>query len=151
MKWWKRTGLDRIPELDARTKRKAYQEFLMFYNRMINLSKVRVIPDTFNTWKQIQGQNTHHMAAGHTKASSPSAPLRENFKELSLRPHDAYKVIALNDDQESLLLEDIQYAVFFNDFGSGKFKYILAMLILCNKFTLCFVVQKHLFKINNFL
>jgi hypothetical protein len=125
LKWWKGTGLDRIGELDAKTKTKAYGEFLMFYNRMINLSKVRVIPDTFKCWETIQGQNSHHMAAGYTAASPPSVSLRENVEDLLQQPHNAYKVIALNDDQECLLFEDIQLAVFLNDFGSGKFRYFM--------------------------
>jgi len=125
LKWWKGTGLDRIPELDARTKREAYKEFLIFYNRMVNLSKVRVMPDTFKTWEQIQGQNPHHMAAGYTAASAPSAPLSGDVEDLLQRPHDAFKVIALNDDQEALLFEDIQLVVFFNDFGAGKFKHFI--------------------------
>ena len=120
LKWWQGTGLDQIGEMDPRMKQKSYEEFLMFYNRIVNLSKVRVIPEAFKTWGQIQGENERHMAAGFTEALQPSARGHEDVADILQRPHDAYKCIAFNDDQESLLFEDIPFALFFNDFGAGN-------------------------------
>ena len=87
---------------------------------MVNLSKIRIIPDTFRTWEQIQGMNTRFMTAGYTESSSIPPRDHKDVRDLIRRPHDAYKIIALNDDQESLLFENIRRAVFFNDFGAGK-------------------------------
>ena len=125
LRWWHGTGLERIGELDSRTKQKSYKEFLMFYNRIVNLSKVRVLPDVFKSWEQIQGDNLRHMAAGYTEAFKSSTPGYKDVEDILQRPHDAYKVIAFNDDQESLLFEDIQFALFLNDFGAGEFKIIV--------------------------
>ena len=119
-KWWRESGLDKIEVLDEKTKKEAYAEFLKFFNRLVNLSAVRVVPDPFHTWDQILGNNPRHMAAGYTSATPPSKPGRLNVDEILNRPHDAYKIISFNKDQENLLSHDIPSAIFLNDFGAGK-------------------------------
>jgi hypothetical protein len=119
-KWWKNTGLDMIKELDERSKKEAYGEFLMFFNRLVILSAVKVVPDPYHSWEQIQGHNSRHMAAGHTASTSRSTSGRLNVNDLLNRPHDAYKVISFNKDQENLLSNDIPSVVFWNDFGAGN-------------------------------
>ena len=119
-RWWKNSGLDKIEELDEKSKKEAYDDFLRFSNRLVNLSAVRVIPDPLHSWEQIQGQNPRHMAAGYTYSKPPSTHGRLNVDDQLNRPHDAYKVIAFNKDQENLLSNRIPSAIFWNDFGSGK-------------------------------
>ena len=92
----------------------------MFFNRLVNLSAALVVPDPFHSWEQIQGQNPRHMAAGYTASTSTPTSGRLNVDEMLNRPHDAYKVISFNKDQENLLTHDIPSAVFWNDFGAGK-------------------------------
>lgn len=116
-KWWKNSGLDSIKELDEKSKKEAYNEFLMFFNRLVNLSKVRLLAKPTEAWKQIQGEHyPRQITAGHIAAEPPPT----SMKELLNRPHDAYKVIFLNKDQECLLSNDNRFVAFFNDFGSGK-------------------------------
>ena len=92
----------------------------MFFNRLINLSAVRVCPDPFRSWEQIQGANPRHMAAGHTPAKPPPT----SAEDLLNRPHDAYKVISLNKEQDYFLSSDFfPFVVFINDFGSGKIRH----------------------------
>ena len=119
-RWWRNSGLDKIEVLDAKSKKEAYAEFLMFFNRLVNLSLVRVVPDPFLSWEQIQGQNPRHMAAGYTSSTPPSTLGRLTVDDLINRPHDAYKVIAFNKDQENLLSNNIPSTIFWNDFGAGK-------------------------------
>ena len=92
----------------------------MFFNRLVNLSAVRVIPDPFHSWEQIQGHNPRHMSAGYTSSTPTSTPGLLNISDLLNRPHDAYKVISLNKGQENLLSNDIPFVVFWNDFGAGN-------------------------------
>ena len=85
------------------------------------MSAVRLIPDPSRAWEQIQGQNHHqHMAAGYTPSASSPTSGRLDVEEMLNRPHDAYKVISLNNDQENLLSRDIPSVAFLNDFGAGK-------------------------------
>ena len=60
------------------------------------------------------------MAAGYTSGTHPSTSGISNASDLINRPHDAYKVISFNKDQENLLSNDIPFAVFWNDFGAGR-------------------------------
>ena len=69
-KWWEETGLaDRAQKLEQKEKDTAYNEFQLMFNRLVCLSSVRVVPDPFQTWTQIQGNNPRHMSAGHTTAT----------------------------------------------------------------------------------
>ena len=69
MKWWEETGLaNRANTFDQKSKDEAYNQFQLFFNRQVCMSSVKVVPDPFHTWMQIQGNDLHHMAAGMTKA-----------------------------------------------------------------------------------
>ena len=125
-KWWKETGLlDRAQKLNQKEKDYAYNEFQQFFHRLVCLSSVRVVPDPFYTWTQIQGSNPRHMSAGHTTATSTARAQNSspNFhvKDILNRSHDAYKVLFFNKDQISLLSTDkLLHALFICDFGAGK-------------------------------
>lgn len=117
-KWWKQTGLlDGTQNFDQKTKNQCYEEFQLFFNRLVNLSAVRVVPDPFHTWVQIQGDNPRHMSAGYTKTKCRGTI---DVKDALKLPHDAYKVLYFNKDQQALLTTDELNVVFFCDFGSGK-------------------------------
>ena len=104
LKWWQGTGLDNIGELNATTERKSYQEFLMLYSQLVNLSEVHVIPKATKTWDQIRGQALRDMTEDLTKTLQPSSQRHPNVGDILQYPHDAYKVIVFNDDQQSLLV-----------------------------------------------
>ena len=126
VKWWKDTGLaNRERKFDKKEKAKAYNEFQLLFNRLVCLSSVRLVPDPFHTWTQIQGDNPRHMSAGHTTADpvARTSHLSANvdMKDVLNRSHDAYKVLFFNKDQMSLLAADnLFHAIFMSDFGSGK-------------------------------
>ena len=110
---------------DRKAKAEAYNEFQRFFFRLVCLSSVRVVPDPFHTWTQVQGTNPHHMSAGHTKApqDAPIQYLSGNvcMHNILHRSADAYKVLFFNKDQYSLLAaKTIRHALFMCDFGSGK-------------------------------
>ena len=125
-KWWKETGLsNRTQNLDQKAKDAAYNEFQLIFNRLVCLSSIRVVPDPFHTWKQIQGNNPHHMSAGHTIASSDAQAQYSSgnvdVKDVLNCSHDAYKVLFFNRDQTSLLAADNFFHVLFMcDFGAGN-------------------------------
>ena len=56
-KWWNSLGLDKRKILNSNTRKKFYNEYLRFFNRIVNLSAVRLHPDPFQNWQQIQGDN----------------------------------------------------------------------------------------------
>ena len=92
---------------------------------MVCLSSVRIVPDPFHTWTQIQGDNPRHMAAGHTTAdpvaTAQCSLAKVDIKDVLNRSHDAYKVLFFNKDQMSLLTTDlIPHVIFMSDFGAGK-------------------------------
>ena len=126
-KWWKDTGLaNRGGKFDKKEKTKAYNEFQLLFYRLVCLSSVRLVPDPFHTWAQIQGNNPRHMAAGHTTADpavrAQCSLANVDIKDILYRSHDAYKVLFFNKDQMSLLASDsLLQVLFMCDFGSGKF------------------------------
>ena len=110
---------------DQKAKDQAYKEFQQFFYRLVCLSSVRVVPDPFHTWAQIQGRNTHHMTAGHTEASADEIAMAKSgdvdVDTLLKSPHSAFKTLFFNKDQKALLTTDkYPYAVFLCDFGAGK-------------------------------
>jgi len=137
-KWWKDTGLSdrdktfhkikkgkKAKNALQKIKDKAYNEFQMFFYRLVCLSSVRVVPDPFYTWKQIQGNNPHHISGGHTKDTSNAQTQNTagsmDVKDVLHRSHDAYKVLFFNKDQNALLVaENLSHVLFMCDFGSGK-------------------------------
>ena len=106
-KWWKDTGLsERCKMFDEKNKAEAYEEFQLFFNRLICMSSVRVVPDPFHTWAQIQGKNQHHMAAGHTKATADEKNKAKlgvtDIDALLESAHSAFKTLFFNKDQRAL-------------------------------------------------
>jgi hypothetical protein len=73
LKWWKGAGLDNIGEPNSTTERKSYQEFRMFYNKLVNLSEVCVIPKSNKNWDEIHGQALQDMKEDLTKRLQPSS------------------------------------------------------------------------------
>ena len=141
LKWWKNTGLDGIQDIDGKTKQQSYDEFLKFFNRLVNLSSVRVRPEPSQAWSQIQGNNPRHISAGYTSAAPSATSGQLDIENIQQRPHDAYKVLCLNEDQEALLSNDIPLLVFVNDFGSGKILFELLYFTLpfdCHSSTLLY-------------
>ena len=125
-KWWKETRLgDRAMKFNDMEKADSYNQFQLFFHRLVCLSSVRVVPDPFHTWSQIQGNNPHHMSAGHTKANQDARIHYStgivDIENILHRSHDAYKVLFFNKDQYSLLMADtLHHVVFICDFGSGS-------------------------------
>ena len=125
-KWWEDSGLaDRAKMFDQIEKDDAYNEFQMFFHRMVCLSSVRVVPDPFHTWHQVQAGNSLHMTAGHTKANETLKTQYEtgniDVKEAINSAHDAYKTLFFNRDQMALLANDsICNLIFMSDFGAGR-------------------------------
>ena len=124
--WLQETGLTRrFEEFDQRTKDEAYNEFQLFFHRLVCLSSVRVVPDPFHTWDQIQGDNSLHISAGHTRAG-PKFHNQQSYDcvDVGHRLHgslDAYKVLFFNNDQWSLLAADNLHRVLFMcDYGAGN-------------------------------
>ena len=105
-KWWKDTGLaNRGRKFDKKETTKAYNEFQLLFYRLVCLSSVRLVPDPFHTWAQIQGNNPRHMAAGHATADpavrAPCSLANVDIKDILNRSHDAYKVLFFNKEQMS--------------------------------------------------
>ena len=125
-KWWKDTGLtDSCKSLDQKVKDEAYTEFRRFFYRLICLSSVRVVPDPFYTWTQIQGKDDHHMTAGHTEATTEEIAMATSsdvdMKTILKSSHSAFKTLFFNKDQQALLTTNkYPHAVFLCDFGAGK-------------------------------
>ena len=89
------------------------------------MASVKVIPDPFHTWAQVQGNNHCHMAAGHTKASrdiKEKAALENlEFADVLKASHHAYKTLFFTKDQMAILTTDnFPYAIFLCDFGAGN-------------------------------
>ena len=125
-KWWKETGLaDRCNIFDQKVKDDAYTEFQRFFNRLVCLSSVRIVPDSFHTWVQIQGKDHHHMTAGHTDATADDIAMATSgdvdVDKLLRSSHNAFKTLFFNKDQQALLTTDkFPLAIFLCDFGAGK-------------------------------
>ena len=83
--------------LDQMAKDEAYIEFQQFFYRLICLSSVRVVPDPFHTWAQIQGRDDHHMTAGHTEATADEITMATSgdvdIEKLLRSPHTAFKTL----------------------------------------------------------
>ena len=124
--WWKETGLStRASMFDETSKDQSYAEFQRFFNRVVCMSSVKVIPDPFQTWAKVQGHTQHHMAAGHTKASQDikdKATLDDiEFSDILKATHHAYKTLFFTKDQMAILTTDnFPSAMFLCDFGAGK-------------------------------
>ena len=125
-KWWKATGLsERATMFDSKLKDEAYKEFQLFFNRLVCMSSVRVVPDPFHTWTQVQGDNQFHMAAGHIRYSNDKKNTTEvdevDAGRILKDEHHAYKTLCFNKDQMALLSTDnFPHVIFLCDFGAGN-------------------------------
>ena len=125
-KWWKETGLsDRMHLFDQKSKDEAYNEFQLFFNRVVCMSSVRVVADPFHTWAQVQGNKPHHMGAGHTEASQAIAKNAASggldFEDVLKATHHAYKTLFFTKGQMALLTTDnFPSVLFLCDFGAGN-------------------------------
>ena len=88
------------------------------------MSSIRVVADPFHTWAQVQGNNSHHMGAGHTEASlnitmnAASGDL--DFEDVLKGSHHAYKTLFFTKDQMVLLTTNkFPSVIFLCDFGAG--------------------------------
>ena len=111
--------------LAQETKDGAYNDFQLFFNRLVCMSSVKVVADPFHTWPQVQGINPHHMAAGHTKASQnikDKGSLGDiEFSDILKATHHAYKTLFFTKDQMAILTTDnFPSAIFLCDFGAGN-------------------------------
>ena len=126
-KWLQETGLsNRANEIDETAKEEAYNEFQLFFNRLVCMSSVKVVPDPYCTWNQIQGNNSHHMAAGFTKAEDKTKDKSLSdgveVENVLKAPHNAYKILFFNKEQMDLLTTNLfPYVLFMCDFGTGTF------------------------------
>ena len=125
-KWWEETGISKRASLfDQGSKDSSYNQFQLFFNRLICMSSVKVVTDAFNTWNQVQGKTPYHMSAGHTitkqtihdKAASEGLDVEDALKAT----HHAYKILFFSKDQMAILTADCApHAIFMCDFGAGK-------------------------------
>ena len=124
-KWWEGTGiLEEIGKLYEQRKQEGYNDFLILFNRYINLSRIglqKVIHP--KAWEQVQGSNPSYISAGYTSAQTSAASINKmGFKEAQNRPNDAFKILCYEPDQEDLLKSIITRMIFLCDFGAGMQK-----------------------------
>ena len=102
-KWWK--GLDNIGEPNSTTiDQKSYQEFLMLYSRIVNLSEVCLIRNKgTKNWNQLGEEALRDMTEDLTTTLKPSSQRHQHADDILQYSHDAYKVMAFNNDQQLLL------------------------------------------------
>ena len=121
-KWWEKTGiLEQLGKIDEKMKREGYEEYLILFNRYINLSRIGLQKVTLpSTWEHIQGSNAPYISAGYTSAPAGSSSNDLlGFKNAKTRPTDAFKVLCFEPDQQEILTTVIPRIVFLCDFGSG--------------------------------
>ena len=125
--WWKETGFSsRASMFDQKSKDEAYKEFQLFFNRMVCMSSVKVVPDPFHSWAQAQGDKQYyHMGAGHTDATqdirNKAVSDDLDFEEVLKDAHHGYKTLFFNKDQMAILTTDnFPSALFIADFGAGN-------------------------------
>ena len=123
--WWEKTGiLQEIAKLEPENKMQGYNDFLILFNRYVNLSSIGLQKvASSKVWTQIQGEGSPCISAGYTSApkgrTSDELQLFDNVQE---RPHDAFKVLFYNPDQEMLLATDCLFRiVFLCDYGAGRY------------------------------
>ena len=122
-KWWEETGiLQEIMTMDDKNKREGYDDFLILFNRYINLSRIGLQKVTVpSTWEQILGLDNRFISAGYTGAPvGASSNDLLGFKNAKNRPTDAFKILCFEPDQEEILTANIPRMIFLCDFGSGN-------------------------------
>ena len=126
-KWWDETGiLEEIGKLQEKRIAEGYRDYLILFNRYINLSRIGLQKAAFpKSWMQVQG-NSSYISAGYTYAPSNDSI---SFKDAQNRPIDAFKILCYEPDQEDLLTSVLPRIIFLCDFGSGKLKPLCSVVI----------------------
>ena len=119
-KWFQKMGLEQF--LGKIDKQRSQQDFLILFNRLVNLSCIGLQPTSQPmTWEQVEGANTQYLSAGFTSGPKGSKVTELSFNEAQSRPVDFLKALYYNRKQYRLLTtEDILRVVFFSDYGAGK-------------------------------
>ena len=120
--WWEKVGIWQNNDQDITTKTHSYNEFLLFFNRTVNLSSIVRKMVSFNAWEEVQGQGRPPIVAGFTEAPTSSAtsdPL--SIDDVSSRPHDAFKALYFTPGQMALLAtRAFNRIILFADYGAGE-------------------------------
>ena len=114
--WWEALSLYKNDSQDESVKDQCYQEFLMFFNRAVNLSSIGRKINVFNAWEDIEGENQPPVVAGFTSSTGAVSC----FQDILTRAHDAFKTIYFTPEQMSLLSpKDFFRVLLLADFGAG--------------------------------
>ena len=118
--WFRATGVEEV--MGKMDKQRSYQEFMMLFNRLVNLSCIGIQKTSAPiTWEQVEGANAHFFSSGYTATPKGSKPVELSFGEAQNRPIDAFKALYYNQDQYIMLTtEDLFRVIFLSDFGAGK-------------------------------
>ena len=119
--WWESFFHYKNNSQTSSVKDQCYQEFLMFFNRAVNLSSIGRKTNVFNAWEEVEGENRPPVVAGFTPSSGSS----NSFHDILTRPHDANKAIYFTPEQMSLLSPSNFFRVFLlADFGAGMLSFL---------------------------
>ena len=114
--WWESLGMYNNNSQSPIVKEQCYQEFLNFFNRVVNLSSVGRKINVFNAWDEVEGENQQPVKAGHTSGSG----IVRSIKDVLSRAHDAFKTIYFTPEQMSLLSPRNFFRVLLlADYGAG--------------------------------
>ena len=114
--WWESLSLYKNDSQDESAKDQCYREFLMFFNRAVNLSSIARKINVFNSWEEIEGENQPPVVAGFTSSTGAVSC----FQDILTRAHDAFKTIYFTPEQMSLLSpKDFFRVLLLADFGAG--------------------------------
>ena len=118
--WWESLHLNYSKHQPFSEKQQCYQEFLSFFNRVVNLSSMGRKTNVFNAWEEIEGNNRPPVVAGFTSSSGSI----KSFQDVISRAHDAFKTIYFTPEQMSLLSPGNFYrALLLADYGAGNITY----------------------------
>ena len=114
--WWESLFLYKNDSQNESVRDQCYKEFLMFFNRAVNLSSIGRKINVFNAWKEIEGENQPPVVAGFTSTTGDVS----SFQDILTRAHDAFKTIYFTPEQMSLLSpKDFFRVLLLADFGAG--------------------------------
>ena len=79
-------------------------------------------PDSSISWRQIQGSDKDHvsLSAGWTKSQSYIEPKDMTFRKILHQPHNIYKLLYYNVEQQHILSNKLRLVILKADFGAGK-------------------------------
>jgi len=114
---------DRLLSKSGRTDSKEAQEDLTALTKiLVGLSSLSTEhPDCSSAWRQIQGSEKDRvsLSGGWTKSESEIAPNEMTFKKILTQPHNIYKLVYYNVDQQHILSNRLTLVVLKGDFGAG--------------------------------